>query len=432
MKSEKKILAITATLAIVMTMIPSVTFAGTGVVTADDLVAAVENASEGDTIVLGADITVSELDSLDAKGKNNTFVTIKNGQKITIDLNGHVLDVASNKAVNTNVIANNGSLTIKDSSTAKTGKITFKYSGASCNYGGWGTYTITNGNGSTFVLDGGIIENTTSVSNHIFYAINNITYGDAVTNVTINGGDVINKNYTAIRNFENSSTGKVVLTLNDGTIMGTTGIYIQNPSASVHSKGVINVNGGSVKSTRSEKQAIYVYGYGLENIDGISININGGMLDGYIHVYPESTDKEVVTAGDTFKIEKAVLTYDGGTESFYYTLTCIHKNITVIGAIEAACVEDGYTGDSYCDNCDALVKEGTVVEATGKHVYENGVCTICGGKEPAAPTAPADKLDEDSPKTGDTSDMTVPFALVALAAAAMAAAAGTRRKHSHK
>ena len=74
--------------------------------------------------------------------------------------------------------------------------------------------------------------------------------------VTINGGKVINHNYTAIRSFENASVGKVVLTINGGTITGTTGIYLQNPSTKVYSQGQLIINGGTINSTRTEKQAV--------------------------------------------------------------------------------------------------------------------------------------------------------------------------------
>lgn len=324
---------------------------------------AVNNVSEGETVVLLNDILIEDLNT-------STLLEIKADKKVILDLNGHIVDVKSTKNSNTNVILNNGSLTINDSSEDKTGKISYNYNGPSCNYGSWGSYTISNGNGATFVLNGGTIENTTSVANHIYYAINNTTYGEAVTNVTINDGKVINKNYTAIRNFENASVGKVVLTINGGSVTGTTAIYLQNPSNKVFSKGELYINGGTINSTRAEKQAVYVYGYGLENIDGLKIEVNGGTLDGYIHVYPETEEKEIVTTSDTFNVNKETLEYSGGTKSFYYTLECNHKNENLVGYLKDSCTEDGYTGDKECKNCGHVTK-GEVITAEGhKHVLD--------------------------------------------------------------
>lgn len=41
-------------------------------------------------------------------------------------------------------------------------------------------------------------------------------------------------------------------------------------------------------------------------------------------------------------------------------------------AVEATCSENGYSGDTYCTSCKALVKKGAVVPATGKHTPKAG------------------------------------------------------------
>ena len=353
----KKILCFLSAISMVLglTFLPTKAAEMVEISTVEQLVEAIEN---GNSVKFIDDITV---ESLESDSNTNALITIDANQEITIDLNGHVLDVKSTQAKNTYVILNNGSLIIDDSSVSKLGKITYNYSGESCNYGGWGTYTISNGNGSTFVLNGGTLENTTSVASHIYYTINSTTYGEAVTKVTINDGKVINNNYTAIRSFENASIGKVVLTINGGTITGTTGIYLQNPSAKVFSQGELIINGGTINSTRSEKQAVYVYGYGAENIDGINIEVNGGTLNGYIHIFPETEENEVVKVSDEFNVTKEILEYSTGTKSFYYTLECAHKNTTIVGKEEATCTKEGYTGDEVCLKCNGLITEGTII-----------------------------------------------------------------------
>lgn len=373
-------------------------FNGKQYATLEEAIVAASNESEG-TLKLLSDVTIADLETA-------TLITVASGQKLIVDLNGCTVDVTSDTAANTNVILNNGSLTITDTSAAKDGKITYEYVGTSCNYGGWGTYTLTNGNGATFVLEAGTLENTTSVASHIYYAINSTTYGSTITNVTINGGKVVNNNYTAIRSFENASEGKVVLTINGGTVQGTTGIYLQSPSTKTYSKGVLNINGGKVLSTRSEKQAVYVYGYGVEQLDGLSINVNGGLLDGYIHIYPETTDKEIVKVSDTFTVKKETLEYSSGTQSFYYTLACAHKAVTAEGAKAATCTEAGYTGDKVCDNCGVTVEKGTTIPATG-HTYVNGACA-CGDKiEVKVETEVVDTITKEEVKVEEVKEVTV-------------------------
>ena len=47
----------------------------------------------------------------------------------------------------------------------------------------------------------------------------------------------------------------------------------------------------------------------------------------------------------------------------------------------ASCTEDGYTGDEVCTVCGETVKKGETVKAAG-HDYVNGVCSVCGEKDP--------------------------------------------------
>lgn len=75
---------------------------------------------------------------------------------------------------------------------------------------------------------------------------------------------------------------------------------------------------------------------------------------------------------------------------------CIHEKTEVKNVKEATCKLEGYTGDTYCVDCGALVVEGSAIPKTNNHNYdkENGVvlvepttekegsveytCTVCG------------------------------------------------------
>ena len=57
-----------------------------------------------------------------------------------------------------------------------------------------------------------------------------------------------------------------------------------------------------------------------------------------------------------------------------------HQPITT-GEKEPTCTEDGYTGDKVCVVCGDVVEYGTVIPATG-HNYVDGICTVCGEKNP--------------------------------------------------
>ena len=62
--------------------------------------------------------------------------------------------------------------------------------------------------------------------------------------------------------------------------------------------------------------------------------------------------------------------------------TCTHEGTTEIqNRVEATCIANGYTGDTYCTNCKAVVSTGTVILRTG-HKWNDGQVT----KEPTATT----------------------------------------------
>ena len=56
---------------------------------------------------------------------------------------------------------------------------------------------------------------------------------------------------------------------------------------------------------------------------------------------------------------------------------CSHSATKVVNAVAATCIREGYTGDTYCSRCDALIKRG---ESQPKTQHKN--TEIRGKKEP--------------------------------------------------
>lgn len=61
------------------------------------------------------------------------------------------------------------------------------------------------------------------------------------------------------------------------------------------------------------------------------------------------------------------------------TPTCSHTHTEVRGYKAATCTRSGYTGDTYCIDCEMLLSTGTAIPATG-HTNANGdnLCDVCG------------------------------------------------------
>lgn len=53
-------------------------------------------------------------------------------------------------------------------------------------------------------------------------------------------------------------------------------------------------------------------------------------------------------------------------------------------AVAATCYASGHEADTYCKRCGIVITAGATIPATGKHTYVNGVCTVCGVKNPMA------------------------------------------------
>lgn len=53
-------------------------------------------------------------------------------------------------------------------------------------------------------------------------------------------------------------------------------------------------------------------------------------------------------------------------------------------AVAATCYASGHEADTYCKRCGIVITAGATIPATGKHTHVNGVCTVCGVKNPMA------------------------------------------------
>ena len=83
--------------------------------------------------------------------------------------------------------------------------------------------------------------------------------------------------------------------------------------------------------------------------------------------------------------------YYKGTETYVYEWGNFDPNNhtgneEIRGAVEATCTTAGYTGDTYCKDCDALLSTGTVIPATGHTggtatCLRRAKCEVCGERD---------------------------------------------------
>ena len=119
----------------------------------------------------------------------------------------------------------------------------------------------------------------------------------------------------------------------------------------------------------------------------------------------ETTGVRTYTAKVTFEDKEYT---DTKTE----VIPATSHDTELVGAKDATCTEDGYTGDEVCKVCQTVVKQGEVIPALG-HDYKDGKCSRCGAEEPTTPVEPG------KPATGDSSTLVLWLALLAISGMAV-------------
>lgn len=70
---------------------------------------------------------------------------------------------------------------------------------------------------------------------------------------------------------------------------------------------------------------------------------------------------------------------------------CSHEHTNIISPKQPTCTEDGYTLSVVCSDCGEILTPAETIKAAG-HKYKNGVCTVCGEKDPLyIPITPGEK-----------------------------------------
>ena len=108
----------------------------------------------------------------------------------------------------------------------------------------------------------------------------------------------------------------------------------------------------------------------------------------------ESTGVRTYTAKVTFEGKEYT---DTKTE----VIPATSHDTELVGAKDATCTEDGYTGNEVCKVCQTVVKQGEVIPALG-HDYKDGKCSRCGAEEPTTPVEPGKPQQPEKPTTPDT------------------------------
>lgn len=198
-------------------------------------------------ISLTGDIDIDELlnaGTLSTRASDSKNIKIASGKVIELDLKGFTISgTDKNTAGNFYLINNCGTLTISDSSEAKTGAI--KLSATTERNWNASSVVVANNPGGLLVVDGGLIEHLGGTS--MAYGVDNLTNGKGTYAETVINGGTIKSTYRAVRQFLNGVEAQNILTVNGGVIEGANkSIWMQDPSKNANT-GKLTVKGGELR-----------------------------------------------------------------------------------------------------------------------------------------------------------------------------------------
>ena len=242
---------------------------------ASSLQKAINKAEDGKiaNITLGGDIDLNDLHragTFSTRAGEAAGLVIPANKTVVIDLKGFTISQSKTQTAAYSMIENLGTLTIKDDSANKTGKISYADNGQGGNY-----VSNTIHNSGLLTIDGGIVENNSSAtvaSNGYPHPIDNSG------TLVINGGTFTNNaNYSSLRIWCTTDDDTIV-TINGGTFNGS--IDFQTPNASAN-KGTLTINRGTFNADTYTKCAVRLLGFGAD-VDEMNGYIRGGHFNGAI------------------------------------------------------------------------------------------------------------------------------------------------------
>ena len=92
------------------------------------------------------------------------------------------------------------------------------------------------------------------------------------------------------------------------------------------------------------------------------------------HHWDEGTVTKKATCTEAGK-KKFVCTDEGCTKTYTVEIPATgHQHTEILNKKDAGCESEGYTGDTYCKDCEQIIKAGTATKATG-HTWDEGKVT---------------------------------------------------------
>lgn len=370
---KRKLLSIIAASILAVALIPGVAFAAgetcdggsecsheaaIGTAHYATVLAAVNDANSGDSIKLLKDVSMPK-----------AYFGAKAGQSLTLDLNGKTLtrtwqEWGGDNETTQCVIYNQGTLTIKDSSSSKSGKIQ-GYSDTSGN-AGWNQdfrgAAISNASGATLNIEGGTITRGD---------VNSFGYYTVINKGTINmsGGLIVN----------DSCSSAMVRNMPGGSVFNMTGGKLSQKrfqTLKSENGSTINICGGTLES---DDRTLQCYG---------TATISGGTLNGDIQI-PASGNLSIT---------------NGTLNGEMYGKDGKEGTVSVSGGSFSQPVPDRFCAADYVPTQNADGSYSVVVPVEYSITVNSGTATVNGAEGSVALEGDAIVITADSAPEGKVFD----------------------------
>ncbi|MCD8383326.1 MAG: DUF4982 domain-containing protein [Clostridiales bacterium] len=181
---------------------------------------------------------------------------------------------------------------------------------------------------------------------------------------------------------------RITFTEQSGHCVGLTECEVMTYAGSVETNTSADLSGIAVDGTA-------VSGFDADTLTYAADGTNDATVTATTEANAGITVLPIYTDG---VVRILTISEDGSTAKTYeVTLSgveaCQHENTEIRNAVAATCTGEGYTGDTYCTDCGALVEQGSIIPATGHSTVtqnaraatctEDGytgdeICTVCG------------------------------------------------------
>ena len=323
----------------------------------------------------GTETTITVLRDLIVQ-EGNAGVTIPSGKNVVLDLNGRKVSQTIDTEAASQVILNEGILTITDNSQDKDGTLTHSFASGVGAYKGnhvivnKGSLTINAGNirgtgGCDFGTTGATVVSTNVLGN---------------STLNVNGGLIHNqRDYAVGLIAENDNEIDFNMTAGEIYSSGISGVIFESKEGATPAEGsCINISGGSLRGNENAIQTVQ-NGFNTK----VSYNISGGTFNGDVQGY----DNPMTISSGTFNGHvRNLLNWDapmsvtGGkfakdvftTKEGNYSVT---KNFITGGVFKTKTYVPSYGGTSNCDWCndnESLANGYIVIENTDPETLAEG------------------------------------------------------------